>query len=400
MKITPFVNNLVHICDTEDSTNGSPVVLECGDGVILNVDELSVVSKSINKVLNCFDRHKPKVQWESNVTAHTVRSANFCVLVTLYYYNNAWRVHTENTPEASETMSNNVTISNAFWELFGSKQLPHDQDKFFIFRMNCYRQHITTKQIELDLIDRHLMSDANNELELLGVIDKTLAQEAPSTPFAQTYNWKQVSEFDLVFDKLHKLQNYCYSLSPLQVSEVWYHDNQLRRVAVLSVQRESLVTLLKSYPDQPSDAEKLMLDVIRSTFHDHSSFEQLETFFHQHYEQLVPLFDKVKERYSQLCTYLDDIYSYASTPIGDQVVDQKLFISRVSSFPLDERFGTEHGKRIRDSVFSVVSLIYKKEHELPTEVTIERVAEFFAYRMTEKGVYPLLYTTFNVTQNQ
>jgi hypothetical protein len=396
LKLTQH-GSLVHICDTPDSTNGSPVVIECGNGLLLDENQV-VVSKSVSKVLNCLDRHKPIVDWKTNVTAHVTRSVNMSVLVTMYYYESEWRIHTESTPDASETLSNGdhtVSVRELFWKLFGSCATPieEDQNKCFVFRLDTYN-YLRARKAEDLIIDKYVLREEKGTLHLQCVIDKSISCEIEMQPFAQKYQWPYVSEFGFTFDKLQKLQNYCFGLSPLEVTEVWYHDEKLRRVCVLNAQRESLMTLLTSYPTLPTNGERLVLDIVRATYYDQNASLQVEMFISQHYCELVTMFDNVKKRFGAICDYLDDIYQQAKQPENGEPVDQKTFISRVNAVKLEEKFDNNVLKRVRDTVFSALSALYKNEHELPKEVDVSRVSQYFAYRQTDRGVYPLLYNAW------
>jgi hypothetical protein len=385
--------NLVHVRDTEDCTNAAPVVLECGNGMVIDINEQKVVSCSFRKVLEMEDKHSTKIDL-STISVYVRRSSNVSPFITMYHYDGKWRLCSENSADASDILYSRVvnddtTISMLFWELLGFITPDDtDTDKCFVFVLDLYDRYTLAypeKKLEHDLIDQYVNSSSPNRVYLFTVMDRVNNIELDPHKFAEKYKWDSNFVSPLQFRKPWELNNYTRAMDPTNVSCLYVRDGNGTRVSLPIPQRVSLIQLLSAYPRLPHNAQELMVDIIRSVHHHQGSLDHFSTLIDRHYEGLKPLFNQVNEKYTRLCCIIDDIYDKIDSD------EQRLVIINLDSMDVSDRFSNVNA--VKKLLIATIMNRKKKRFDVPIGIEIVSTDQFYAHRPTDKCCYPTLYNS-------
>ncbi len=399
--------NLVHLRGSEGSSNGSAVVQECGNGLLYDVDTSTVASVSIRKVLSVDDRHKSKFVY-NKFGLYLRRSVNLSAIVTMYYYDNKWRIHSEYTPDASEQVHNGnggaSTLQEIFWKLFkGELPSQEDTNKCFVFVLDMYQHIRNVSKEEYELVDKYLLTSERQErVGIIAVIDKRNVIELDPPEYRQKYHYEPAKS-DCAFcdvetltgNKIDNLKSMSYAANALHTTQVWIQDTKLARVCFDTPQRLALLEVLRN-PTSP-DAEKLLLDVIRSVHHE-GAVDQVEKVM-QHYPSLLQLFNHVSNKYHRLCELMDKVFVQASASEDNSTVDQRVFIKRIREYPIEGLFDQETIGKSRETIVHQLSHMRRYPY-LPNGLSYgedawDRVDRLFGFTLLEKGCYsPSMYENY------
>ncbi len=385
--------HLVHVRDTINCTNAAPVVVECGNGVVIDTTNRTIVSYPFTKVLEWNDKHAQKVEIR-NITVMNRRPKHLSPIVTMYHYEGRWRVSSEYTPDGSDILRarndqvQDTILSNEFWRLFGNYPLPTDSDKCYVFIMDLYDWYTVTddEKNENSLLDRYDCTSGTNTVKLFTVMDRINHIEIDPLSYASELGWELYGNHMHGFSRPWVLEHYTSSLDPLQIGFLFMTWNGIR-VMQTNPQRTNLLLLLSSYPQVPDDAEMHMVDMVRCTLPYPDKMQVFEKFI-KNYELLVPLFERVCSKYGKLISVIDQLYTDLYDEKDSQIMKNlgKLDISN-----LFDNVGP-----VKKLLTATLMSIKKKIFSVPHGIEITNTGQFYAHRASERCCYPTLYNSLKL----
>lgn len=115
-----------------DSPMGERIVQECRGLILDESDNWNIVCRPFDKFFNYGEGHAAEIDWPSASVMEKFDGS----LATLYYYDNAWRVATSGTPDASGDVNGfGFSFEELFWKTFRdlNYELPDPSLKNFCF---------------------------------------------------------------------------------------------------------------------------------------------------------------------------------------------------------------------------------------------------------------------------
>ncbi len=119
-----------------ESPMGEVIVQESRGIILDSSNNWRIVSRPFDKFFNTGEGHAPKIDWAKAIVQEKLDGS----LMTLYFYDDDWRVSSSGNPSASGNISNgneNYRFSDYFWECFNKQelQLPFYTDYCYMFEL-------------------------------------------------------------------------------------------------------------------------------------------------------------------------------------------------------------------------------------------------------------------------
>jgi hypothetical protein len=254
----------------------NPMVCECR-GIILNSKNWSVVSRSYDKFFNAGEGLAAPIDWHTARVQEKVDGS----LVVLYWYDNAWRVQTSGTPDASGEVSGwKFTFEELFWKVWNELgyRLPSGPSNL------CYAFELCTPY------NKVIVQHKKNRLVLHGV-RSTRGNNYKIDQFAKDYNWECVKSLSL--RTLEDIMEMCKLLDPVEQEGCVVVDAYWRRIKIKTPQYVALAHM------RDGMGTKRMLELIRSN-------ESSE--FLSYFPEWTDLYHFVKDKYEELVNQLQLTY--------------------------------------------------------------------------------------------
>lgn len=110
-----------------------PVVQECR-GVVLDAsNNWEVVCRAFDKFFNLTERLAAPIDWSTATVMEKLDGS----LMSMYWYEGAWRVASSSTPDGNGSAMSGKTFADLFWEIYNTEafNLPEDKEQTYIFEM-------------------------------------------------------------------------------------------------------------------------------------------------------------------------------------------------------------------------------------------------------------------------
>lgn len=201
-----------------------PIVQECRGIILDELNDWKVVSYPFDKFFNYGETNAADIDWSSAYYQSKLDGS----LMTLYFYNEQWRVQSSGTPDASGSVSDfGFTFKELFWNTFDL--LGYYLNSFE--RNYCYMFELQTP------VNRVVVEHEEPSLTLIGVRNlKTFEEEHVST-YADE-NWFEDDPVDYVlphsFSDVKHLVTKANNLNPIEQEGYIVVDKDFNRIKIKS----------------------------------------------------------------------------------------------------------------------------------------------------------------------
>ena len=204
-----------------ESPMAAKIVQQCRGIILDEANDWAIVSYPYDKFFNYGEVHAAHVDWESAQLYEKLDGS----LMTLYHYQDQWRVQSSGTADASGDVGGfKFTFAELFWQVWQEKQyiLPTQTDHCFMFEL-CTKFN--------RIVDPH----SENRLILHGVRNLSNNQEQdPSLPEYTNLNWEIVTTAPL--KSADKLIEQSKKLDPMESEGYIVCDRDFQRIKIKSPQ--------------------------------------------------------------------------------------------------------------------------------------------------------------------
>ncbi|KAL0491613.1 hypothetical protein AKO1_010324 [Acrasis kona] len=292
----PRIDGLYHVTRTQESPVESKVVVECGNGMIIDILNKKIVCAAMPMAMLLGSHCAPKLNFKENVDVIPELRSELSFYITLYCFRGGWYVTSKDHLDAS-----NMVCGETFWDVIQVNNIDEqDQDKCFtfVFHLNGFRS-------------------ALNKFYLFSTFNKSDNKYIECQPYTEKYGWALFqpsvnllkSSSSVYEDEVVKVANadqaitYSNTLNPTLYSCLLLRS----KTAILYIpctQYEALKTLLdRSHKDSNVFGE-LMFDVVRTLSDDHITNTQL---FKD--PALASLYEHISSDYNSMCLRIDQMYT-------------------------------------------------------------------------------------------
>ena len=281
-----------------DSPRAHPIVVECRGIVVDEDDDWNVVSFPYKRFFNHGEDSAAKIDWN---TARVYEKLDGS-LMTLYYYDHAWRIASSGTPDASgQVMGFDKTFAELFWETWRLQGYEFPDDK-----NACYMFELMTP------LNKVVVNHKESMLVLHGVRCLTSLKEQDPFFVARYNEWEcahthYLSSWEDVVEAAN-------AIKPAEGEGFVVCDSNYNRVKVKSIAYVALSHLRDNF------TARRFLDIIRIN-------ESNE--FLAHFPEFKDLYYDIHSRYSYLVGTIEGFYSAVK-----DIDDHKKFASTVK----DQKF--------------------------------------------------------------
>lgn len=267
-----------------NSPMAEPIVQECRGLILDESADWAAVSFPFRKFFNAGEGHAAEIDWS---TARVYEKLDGS-LMTLYWYDGAWRVASNGTPDAggavcmagAEPGSDTRTFAELFWqtwEALGYGSLEKTQ------RHRCYMFELQTDA------NRVVVPHERPRLVLIGIRDLVTLEEIHPCEFA--CDWERVRWFDL--GSVDACIEAAKALNPLKQEGFVVCDAKFNRLKVKSPQYVALSHMKDSF------TERRILEMVRSNESDE---------FLAYFPEYRPQYNRVRDAFDRVVSDAEGWY--------------------------------------------------------------------------------------------
>ena len=203
-----------------ESPMGEKIVQQCRGIILDEANNWQIVSYPYDKFFNYGEGHAPKLNWDTAKVYEKLDGS----LMTLYYYQEKWRVQSSGMADAVGQVSGfQYNFSQLFWKVWQESgyQLPQETEYCFMFELMTPYNRIVVRQ-------------NSNSLVLHGVRNiQTLAEEQVNN-WGRKYDWQLVNSYSLqTIEEIIEASNI---LDPMDSEGYIVCDRNFKRIKIKSPQ--------------------------------------------------------------------------------------------------------------------------------------------------------------------
>ena len=304
------------------------IVQQCR-GIVLNeANDWQVVSYPYDKFFNHGETSAAKINWQEAVVYEKLDGS----LMTLYFYDGAWRVQSSGTADGSgEVHLAQFSFKELFWRVWQSLdyELPAETKCCFMFELMTPYNRVVVRQPE-------------NKLVLHGVRNVQNLQEINPLNWQGKYNWQIVQTYP--FDNLSAILEATAKLDPLLGEGYIICDADFNRIKIKSLEYVRL-----SYAKSSITIRKILETIV----------ENETSEFLSYFPEYMAISDRIQARYDALVNEISQTYEqYAS------LETQKEFALAVKHLPYSGSLFQLRGGRVNSVRESLKTLSVQKLESL------------------------------------
>jgi tRNA splicing ligase len=279
-------------------------------GLILDGDrDWAPVCWGYSKFWNVEEFHAEKIDW-ATARIYDKLDGSLCVL---WYYNNAWRVSTSGSPDASgevradqyNLLKSTKKFSELFWETWEKLEYclpPSDFNCCLMFELMTPENRIVVPHTEAKLVLHGCRSLS---------LEDDYEEIDPGDDIADIYGYECVKQFPL--QTLDEILTAAKALDPMHAEGFVVVDSKWRRVKIKSPQYVAIHHLRSEL------TERKMITVVQSG-------EKSEIL--SYFPELSALYSKVEERFNRAVSEVERVYEEHR-----EIIEQKEFALKVKDLP-------------------------------------------------------------------
>lgn len=275
----PRYPNLVFLkYDQIESPMAEPICQECRGLILDEADGWRVVSYPFRKFFNYGEGHAPAIDWR---TARVYEKLDGS-LMTLYWYDGAWQVASNGTPDAGgDVWGHSGTFAHLFWQVWYRQWYwtPSDQSL-------CYMFELMTPH------NRVVVPHSASRLVCIGARDVRDGREVRPEDLGRTYGWEFVKSYP--FYSIDDCLAAARALNPMQSEGYVVCDASFNRVKVKSPQYVALSHMKDSF------SARRMLEIVRLNESDE---------FLTYFPEMRPTYEAVRYAFDGLVAEIEGTYA-------------------------------------------------------------------------------------------
>ena len=312
----------------------SKIVSEC-NGLILNLEDLSIVTLPVNRIFKLKDKSAPSIDI-SNCRVFIRSSDDYFVF--MYYYNNKWNISTCIDPQAQELVGGEM-VKDIFWNIWDAMgyKLPSISD-------NNNSAYTFTFTVHSNRLQPFIHCD-KEAIYLFGVKEAKGIEEKDPVKVAHENGWQSLKEsYDTdrnIFlnqdPRYFILKDYLRSLG--NIAGLLLVDSQYTRIYVDSPLLESLIEVTSTEDKQTH--ELVLLQTIADYPFENSTLNNFPI------TKINETYEHVLREFKQLIIFLDEKYypikrldkvqfNIEAEKIGD--LSAFLYFMKRASFPSSKQY--------------------------------------------------------------
>jgi RNA ligase len=326
-----------------DSPMGEKIVQQCRGIVLDRSNNWEIISYPYDKFFN-YGEGNGEVFYSASIDWSTAKVYEKLdgSLMTLYFYDGAWRVQSSGTPDAAGEVSGfGFSFADLFWRVWQELgyQLPTDSEYCFMFEL-------VTKY------NRVVVQPKLNQLILHGVRHVPSRQEADPQVWTELYGWELVKTYPLT-DWTTVIEA-AKDLNPMESEGYIVCDRAFNRVKIKSPQYVAIAHLREGF------SARRMLQILTA-----NEGEEFLTYF----PEWTELYQTMKVRYLELVAEIEAaVDKYSSIEV------QKDFALAIKNLPYSGMlFSLRRGKA-------------KTVRECLQNTTVQKLEELMGVDYTDLGL--------------
>jgi len=262
-----------------ESPMSVPLVREARGLILDSENDWAVVSYPYQKFFNAGEGYAAKIDWASAVSLDKLDGS----LMTLYHYNDEWRVATSGMADADGSihpMLVDITFKKLFWKIWEEMgyKLPTNTDECYMFEMMTKYNRVVCQYNE----DKIVFHGARNI--------KT-HQELPYT-YGKELGWEIVKAFPIT--TLSELFKACKLMNPINNEGFVVVDKYFNRIKVKSPQYVAI-----SLAKEGMSAKRLMTILFTNETDEFLSY----------FPEFAEVYGKLKTYYHSILQDLEKVYA-------------------------------------------------------------------------------------------
>ena len=253
------------------------IVQQCR-GIILDESKnWQIVSYPYDKFFNYGESQAPAIDWNSAVVYEKLDGS----LMSLYYYQNQWRVQSSGTADgAGKVNVSNFSFQELFWKVWQelNYQLPQEIEHCFMFELMTPYNRIVVRQEHYKLV-------------LHGVRNIKTLQEQNPLNWAEKTGWEVVKTYPL--ENLAAIIEASNNLDPMESEGYIVSDANFNRIKIKSSEYVAISHIREGF-----STRKLLNIVLTNEGEE----------FLNYYPEWQELHDQIKIKYETLVEEIENIY--------------------------------------------------------------------------------------------